>query len=248
MFGEITRILNHTMALGSHILDVGGMTSFFWLFEEREKLCEFYERASGARMHAAYVRPGGVSQDLPIGFLDDLYDWASKFPQRIDEVDALVTNNRIWKARTIGIGVVNAEEALNLGFSGPMLRGSGIRWDLRKAQPYDAYDLVDFDVPIGKNGDTYDRYMCRMEEMRQSIRIILQCCNKMPAGEVRVDDHKVVPPRRGEMKSSMESLIHHFKLFSEGFQVPPGQTYTAVEAPKVTCISFTHHFFADCVN
>jgi len=232
MFGEVTRLMNHQMGIGTHALDIGAITPFFWLFEEREKLCEFYERVSGARMHAAYVRPGGVDRDIPLGLLDDLYEWTEKFPQRIADVDDLLTDNRIWKQRTIGIGTVTAEEALNLGFSGVMLRGSGIKWDLRKSQPYDAYDKVDFDVPIGVKGDCYDRYLCRMEEMRQSIRIIAQCLNKMPTGEVKVDDHKVAPPRRADMKSSMESLIHHFKLYSEGYQVPPGSTYTAVEAPK----------------
>jgi len=232
MFGEITRILNHCMFLGAHILDVGAITPFLWIFEEREKMMEFYERASGARMHAAYVRPGGVSLDIPIGLMDDIYEFISKFGERLDEVEDVVTNNRIWKQRTIDIAPISAEDALNYGCSGVMLRGSGIKWDLRKSQPYDAYDLVDFDIPIGKNGDTYDRYLIRLEEMRQSMRIIEQCLNQMPAGEVRTDDAKVVPPRRAEMKSSMEGLIHHFKLFTQGYQVPPGQTYTAVEAPK----------------
>ncbi|XP_064650520.1 NADH-ubiquinone oxidoreductase 49 kDa subunit-like [Lineus longissimus] len=232
LFGEITRLLNHVMGIGCHALDVGAMTPFFWLFEEREKLCEFYERVSGARMHAAYVRPGGVSLDLPLGLMDDIYEWCSKFGQRIDEVDDLLTPNRIWKQRCIDIGVISAEEALNYGFSGVMLRGSGIQWDIRKSAPYDAYDKVEFDVPIGRKGDCYDRYLCRMEEMRQSLHIIHQCLNKMPQGEVRIDDNKVSPPRRAEMKDSMESLIHHFKLYSEGYTVPPGTTYTAIEAPK----------------
>uniref|UniRef100_A0A646QJ28 Complex I-49kD n=1 Tax=Hemiscolopendra marginata TaxID=943146 RepID=A0A646QJ28_9MYRI len=232
LFAEITRLLNHIMAVGTHALDIGALTPFFWLFEEREKMMEFYERVSGARMHAAYIRPGGVNQDLPLGLLDDIYEFAEKFGQRLDEVDDLLTSNRIWKQRTIDIGVVSAEDALNYGFSGVMLRGSGIKWDLRKTQPYDAYDEMEFDVPIGRKGDCYDRYLIRMEEMRQSLRIIDQCLNKMPKGEVRVDDHKVRPPTRAEMKESMESLIHHFKLFTEGFQVPPGATYTAIEAPK----------------
>ena len=232
MFAEITRLLNHLMVIGTHALDIGALTPFFWLFEEREKMMEFYERVSGARLHAAYVRPGGVAFDLPLGIMDDIYTFVQQFGQRLDEVEDLLTANRIWRARTIGIGVVTAEDALNLGFSGAMLRGSGIRWDLRKSQPYDAYDKMEFDVPIGVNGDTYDRYLVRMEEMRQSLRIIEQCLNKMPPGEVRTDDNKVVPPRRAEMKESMESLIHHFKLFTEGFQVPPGDTYTAIEAPK----------------
>lgn len=232
LYAEITRLLNHTMGIGTHALDIGAMTPFFWLFEEREKLCEFYERVCGARMHAAYIRPGGVTQDLPLGLMDDIYDFCTKYNQRIDEVDDVLTANRIWKGRTVGIGVVTAEEALNWGFSGVMLRGSGIKWDLRKEQPYDAYDQVEFDIPIGTNGDCYDRYLCRMEEMRQSIRIIFQCLNKMPAGEIKIDDYKIVPPPRREMKESMEALIHHFKLYSEGYQVPPGATYTAIEAPK----------------
>jgi len=232
LFAELTRILNHIMAVGTHALDIGALTPFFWLFEEREKMMEFYERVSGARMHAAYVRPGGVNQDMPLGLMDDIYEFSSKFSERLDEVEDLLTENRIWKARTVDIGVVSAEDALNYGFSGVMLRGSGIKWDLRKTQPYDAYDQMEFDVPIGIKGDCYDRYLIRMEEMRQSLKIIEQCLNKMPPGEVKVDDHKIVPPTRAEMKESMEALIHHFKLFTEGFQVPPGATYTAIEAPK----------------
>jgi len=232
LFGEITRILNHIMAIGTHALDIGALTPFFWLFEEREKLMEFYERVSGARMHAAYVRPGGVALDLPIGLLDDIYRWAEAYPQRIDEVEDLLTDNRIWKQRTVGIGVISAQDALDWGCSGVMLRGSGIKWDLRKTQPYDDYQDFEFDVPIGINGDCYDRYLCRIEEMRQSMRIIQQCLNNMPSGPVKVDDMKVVPPSRAEMKNSMEALIHHFKLFTEGYPVPPGATYTAVEAPK----------------
>ncbi|CAD5217103.1 unnamed protein product [Bursaphelenchus okinawaensis] len=232
LFAELTRIQNHIMGLTTHALDIGAMTPFFWLFEEREKLFEFSERVCGARMHANYVRPGGVAWDLPLGLLDDVYDWATKFPQRIDELEDVLTENRIWKARTIDIGLVNADDAVNWGFSGVMLRGSGVKWDLRKTQPYDAYDQVEFDVPVGTKGDCYDRYLCRVEEMRQSLNIILQCLNKMPEGEVKVDDKKVVPPMRAEMKDSMESLIHHFKFFTEGFQVPPGATYTATEAPK----------------
>ncbi|XP_070202698.1 NADH dehydrogenase [ubiquinone] iron-sulfur protein 2, mitochondrial-like isoform X2 [Littorina saxatilis] len=232
LFGEITRILNHIMSIGTHALDIGAMTPFFWLFEEREKMMEFYERVSGARLHAAYVRPGGVALDMPIGLMDDIHEFIGKFGQRLDEVDDLLTENRIWKARTVDIGVISSEDAMNYGFSGVMLRGSGIKWDLRKVQPYDAYDQVDFDVPIGINGDCYDRYLIRMEEMRQSLRIIQECLNKMPEGEVKVDDSKVSPPARKEMKESMEALIHHFKLFTEGYQVPPGSTYAAVEAPK----------------
>lgn len=232
LFLEITRILNHIMGIGTHALDIGALTPFFWLFEEREKLMEFYERVSGARMHAAYIRPGGVSQDMPIGLMHDIYDWAQQYPQRIDEMEDLLTDNRIWKERTVDIGTIAASEALDWGMSGVMLRGSGIKWDLRKRQPYEVYDKLDFDVPIGENGDCYDRYLVRVEEMRQSIRIIEQCLNKMPPGEIKTDDHKIVPPKRSEMKNSMEALIHHFKLFTEGYSVPAGATYTAVEAPK----------------
>ncbi|XP_045732720.1 NADH dehydrogenase [ubiquinone] iron-sulfur protein 2, mitochondrial isoform X1 [Mirounga angustirostris] len=232
LFGEITRLLNHIMAVTTHALDIGAMTPFFWMFEEREKMFEFYERVSGARMHAAYVRPGGVHQDLPLGLLDDIYEFSKNFSLRVDELEEMLTNNRIWRNRTVDIGVVTAEDALNYGFSGVMLRGSGIPWDLRKTQPYDVYDQVDFDVPVGSRGDCYDRYLCRVEEMRQSLRIIAQCLNKMPPGEIKVDDAKVSPPKRAEMKTSMESLIHHFKLYTEGYQVPPGATYTAIEAPK----------------
>ncbi|XP_052864699.1 NADH-ubiquinone oxidoreductase 49 kDa subunit-like [Anopheles cruzii] len=232
LFAEVTRILNHIMAVGTHALDIGALTPFFWLFEEREKMMEFYERVSGARMHAAYIRPGGVAQDIPLGLLDDIHEFASKFGERLDEVEDVLTANRIWVQRTVGIGVVSAEDALNYGFSGVMLRGSGIKWDLRKAQPYDAYDRVSFDVPIGTKGDCYDRYLCRVEEMRQSLRIIEQCLNQMPAGEVKTDDVKLTTPSRLEMKRSMEALIHHFKLYTQGYQVPPGTTYTAVEAPK----------------
>merc|ERR1711962_1268775 len=232
LFAEMTRILNHIMGIGTHILDVGGITPFFWLFEEREKMMEFYERASGARMHAAYIRPGGVHQDIPIGLLDDIYEFCTKFGQRLDEVEDLVTENRIWVQRTQNVGVLNSEDALNFGCSGVMLRGSGIKWDLRKAQPYDAYHLVDFDVPVGRNGDCCDRYLIRMREMRESLRIMFQCLNDMPEGDIQTDDAKCVPPSRAEMKTSMESLIHHLKLFTQGFQVPAGATYTAIEAPK----------------
>uniref|UniRef100_H9G7U9 NADH dehydrogenase [ubiquinone] iron-sulfur protein 2, mitochondrial n=1 Tax=Anolis carolinensis TaxID=28377 RepID=H9G7U9_ANOCA len=203
------------------------LLTFFFL-----QMFEFYERVSGARMHAAYVRPGGVHQDMPLGLMDDIYEFVKNFSIRIDEVEEMLTNNRIWKNRTVDIGVVTSEEALNYGFSGVMLRGSGIQWDLRKSQPYDVYDQVEFDVPIGSRGDCYDRYLCRVEEMRQSLRIIVQALNKMPEGEVKVDDAKISPPKRAEMKTSMEALIHHFKLYTEGYQVPPGATYTAIEAPK----------------
>mmetsp|Transcript_12974 Transcript_12974/g.34125 ORF Transcript_12974/g.34125 Transcript_12974/m.34125 type:complete len:383 (-) Transcript_12974:7-1155(-) len=232
MFGEITRILNHLLAVTTHGMDVGAMTPFFWAFEEREKLMEFYERVSGARMHAAYVRPGGVSQDLPLGLLDDIYKFAVQFNSRLDEIEELLSTNRIWKQRLVDIGVITAKDALNWGFSGVMLRGSGIDWDLRKTQPYDAYSEVEFDVPVGHNGDCYDRYLIRVEEMRQSIRIIFQCLNQIPEGAIKTDDHKITPPSRSQMKNSMEALIHHFKLYSEGFVVPKGSTYSFVEAPK----------------
>eukprot|EP01135_Chromosphaera_perkinsii_P005910 Nk52_evm5s371 gene=Nk52_evmTU5s371 len=232
LFGEITRLCNHIMSVTTHALDVGALTPFLWLFEEREKMMEFYERVSGARMHAAYVRPGGVSLDMPIGLSEDIYQFAQQFCARIDEMEELLTGNRIWKQRLVDIGVVSAENALNWGFSGPMLRGSGIAWDLRKTQPYDVYDRMQFDVPVGKNGDCYDRYLCRCEEMRQSIRMIVQCLNEMPEGEIKTDDNKVTPPSRKEMKESMEALIHHFKLYTEGVTVPPGSTYTVIEAPK----------------
>jgi NADH dehydrogenase (ubiquinone) Fe-S protein 2 len=232
MFGELTRLLNHIMSITTHALDVGALTPFLWLFEEREKMMEFYERVSGARMHAAYVRPGGVSLDLPIGLMEDMHFFIKNYGTRIDEVEELLTGNRIWKQRLVDIGVVSAEQAENYGFSGVMLRGSGIEWDLRKTQPYDAYDKMEFDVPVGTRGDCYDRYLIRIEEMRQSLRIIEQCLNEMPEGEVRVDDAKISPPKRAEMKDSMESLIHHFKLYTEGYSVPAGSTYSAVEAPK----------------
>lgn len=232
MFGEITRVLNHCMSVLTHIMDVGGLTPFLWGFEEREKLMEFYERVSGARLHAAYVRPGGVSQDLPAGLLDDIYMWATQFGDRIDETEELCTDNRIWKDRTVDVGIVTADDALNYSLSGVMLRGSGIPYDIRKAQPYDAYELVDFDVAVGYNGDCYDRYLCRMTEFRQSLRIIEQCINDMPEGPVKVEDYKISPPPRAAMKEDMEALIHHFLLFTKGYAVPQGETYTAIEAPK----------------
>ncbi|CAN6608280.1 hypothetical protein TRVA0_003S04258 [Trichomonascus vanleenenianus] len=232
MFGEITRVLNHLMSVCSHAMDVGALTPFLWGFEEREKLMEFYERVSGARLHAAYVRPGGVSQDLPAGLLDDIYMWATQFGDRVDEIEELLSDNRIWRLRTRNIGTISADDALNYSLSGVMLRGSGIPWDIRKNQPYDAYDLVDFEVPVGTNGDCYDRYLCRMAEFRQSLRIIEQCINKMPPGPVKVEDYKINPPPRSLMKSDMESLIHHFLLYTKGYSVPAGETYTAIEAPK----------------
>lgn len=232
LYAEIGRILNHLLNITTFALDVGAMTPLLWGFEEREKLMEFYERASGARLHAAYFRPGGVHQDLPAGLLEDIKAWADNFPKFIDDLESLLTNNRIFKQRTVDIGVVTREEALDLGFSGPVLRGAGAAWDLRTAQPYDAYNDFDFDIPIGKTGDCYARYLVRVEEMRQSLRIIHQCIEKMPDGPVKAVDRKVTPPKRGEMKRSMEALIHHFKLYTEGYHVPEGDTYTAVEAPK----------------
>nr|YP_010394861.1 NADH dehydrogenase subunit 7 [Phytophthora plurivora]YP_010507900.1 NADH dehydrogenase subunit 7 [Phytophthora citricola]UXG55740.1 NADH dehydrogenase subunit 7 [Phytophthora plurivora]UXG56241.1 NADH dehydrogenase subunit 7 [Phytophthora citricola]DAZ89298.1 TPA_asm: NADH dehydrogenase subunit 7 [Phytophthora plurivora] len=232
LFSEITRILNHLLAVCCHALDVGAMTPYFWGFEEREKLMEFYERVSGARMHAAYFRPGGVNQDLPKGLLNDIYIFCEQFNTRLDEIEEMLTNNRIWKQRLVDIGVVSSKDALNLGFSGVMLRGSGISWDLRKTQPYEVYDQLDFDIPVGTNGDCYDRYLIRIEEMRQSIRIIFQVLNKIPTGPIKLDDKKITNPSRIEIKNSMESLIHHFKYYSENISVNSGETYTVIEAPK----------------
>ncbi len=259
MFDEITRILNHLMWLGSHALDIGAMTVFLYAFREREDLMDCYEAVSGTRMHATYYRPGGVYRDLPEvmpkyqqsqwrskkdadrrnerrsgGLLDFIGDFARRFPACVDEYETLLTDNRIWKQRTVNIGVVTPERAMQLGFSGPMLRGSGIEWDLRKKQPYEAYEHMDFDIPVGLNGDCYDRYLVRIEELRQSNRIIEQCVKwlKENPGPVMIDDRKVRPPRREEMKGDMESLIHHFKLMTEGYCVPEGEVYAAVEAPK----------------
>jgi len=232
LFLEITRILNHLMALTTHAMDVGALTPFLWAFEEREKLMEFYERVSGARMHAAYIRPGGVHIDIPQSLLHDIYLFANQFASRIDEMEEMLTENRIWKQRLVNIGVVSAQDACAYGFSGVMLRGSGISWDLRKTQPYEIYSLLDFDIPVGLHGDCFDRYNIRVEEMRQSLRIIFQLLNKIPEGIIKTDDRKICPPSRSHMKNSMESLIHHFKLYTEGFVVPPSETYTAVEAPK----------------
>ena len=232
LFAEITRILNHLLAVGCHAMDVGAMTPFLWAFEEREKLMEFYERVSGARMHASYFRPGGVSQDVSLGLIDDIYAFVIQFGQRLDEIEEMLTDNRIWQERLVDIGVVSAQEAIDWGFSGVMLRGSGVRWDLRKNEPYEVYRDIDFQGVIGKTGDCYDRYLARVEEMRQSLSIIYQCLNNMPKGSVKVDDAKISPPSRTEVKQSMESLIHHFKLYTEGVSVPAGETYTATEAPK----------------
>jgi len=261
MFDEITRILNHLLWLGAHGLDIGAMTMFLYTFREREDLMDVYEAVSGARLHAAYYRPGGVYRDLPdvmpqydaakmkvhsekdvagMNFnrhgsvLDFIDDFTQRFPAYVDEYETLLTDNRIWKQRTVGIGVITPERALALGLTGPMIRGSGIEWDLRKKQPYEVYDKIDFDIPVGVNGDCYDRYLVRMEEMRQSNRIIKQCVDwlRVNPGPVISDNHKVAPPSRTDMKENMEELIHHFKLFTEGFHVPPGEAYAAVEHPK----------------
>jgi NADH-quinone oxidoreductase subunit D len=260
MFDEITRVMNHLLWLGCHALDVGAMTVFLYCFREREDLFDMYEAVSGARMHAAYYRPGGVYRDLPDrmpqyqaskihnanaikkmnenrqgSFLDFLEDFTNRFPTYIDEYETLLTDNRIWKQRTVGIGVVTPERAMSLGFTGAMLRGSGIAWDLRKKQPYEVYDKMDFDIPVGVNGDCYDRYLVRVQEMRESNKIIKQCIKWLRANPdlpVIADNHKVAPPNRESMKSNMEELIHHFKLFTEGMHVPPGEAYAAVEHPK----------------
>jgi NADH-quinone oxidoreductase subunit D len=259
MFDEITRILNHLLWLGAHSLDVGAMTTFLYCFREREDLMDAYEAVSGARMHAAYYRPGGVYRDLPDrmplylaqksrnasamhymnanrqgSLLDFLEDFTNRFPGYVDDYETLLTDNRIWKQRTVGIGVVTPERAMALGFTGPMLRGSGVEWDLRRKQPYEVYDQLDFDIPVGVNGDCYDRYLCRIEEFRQSNRIVKQCIDwlRKNPGPVIVDNHKVAPPSRVSMKSNMEELIHHFKLFTEGMHVPAGEAYAAIEAPK----------------
>lgn len=232
IFAEITRLLNHLLAIGCHAMDVGAMTPFLWAFEEREKLMEFYERVSGARMHAAYIRPGGVSVDLPLGFLDDLYLFINQFNLRVSEIEEMLTGNRIWKERLVDIGVVDAKKAIDWGFSGVMLRGSGIPWDLRKMQPYEIYSEIDFTIPVGNSGDCYDRYMIRLSEMRQSLVILEQAINLISEGSIKTNDYKICPPSRSEMKNSMEAVIHHFKFFTEGIILPFGETYTATEAPK----------------
>lgn len=234
LFCEIGRILNHLLNVTTQAMDVGALTPPLWGFEEREKLMVFYERASGARLHANYFRPGGVHQDLPPALVEDIDDWAAHFPKVIDDLEGLITDNRIFKQRNVDIGVVGRDEALAWGFSGVMVRGSGIAWDLRRNQPYECYDELEFDIPLGKNGDCYDRYLCRVEEMRQSVKIMRQCVERLrkTAGPVLSEDNKVTPPRRGEMKRSMEALIHHFKLYTEGLHTPPGEVYAAVEAPK----------------
>jgi NADH-quinone oxidoreductase subunit D len=232
LYCEIGRLLNHLLNITTFAIDIGAITPALWGFEEREVLMEFYERASGARLHAAYFRPGGVHQDLPAGLLDDIHKYCDRLLKLVDDLETLLTENRIFKQRTVDIGAVNPADALDWGFSGPMLRASGVAWDLRKQQPYDAYADMDFDIPVGKTGDCYARYLVRIEEMRQSVRIMRQAVEKMPEGAVQTEDHKVTPPKRGDMKRSMEALIHHFKLYTEGYHVPAGETYAAVEAPK----------------
>jgi len=236
LYAEIGRLLSHLLNVTTQAMDVGALTPPLWGFEEREKLMVFYERASGARMHAKYFRPGGVHQDLPPKLIDDIWDFCEPFLKVCDDIEGLLTNNRIFKQRNVDIGVVKLEDAWRRGFSGVMVRGSGAAWDLRRAQPYECYSELDFDIPIGKNGDCYDRYLIRMEEMRQSVRIMQQCLQRLRAadgqGPAVIEDNKITPPRRGEMKRSMEALIHHFKLYTEGFHVPAGEVYAAVEAPK----------------
>jgi len=236
LYCEIGRLLSHLLQITSQAMDVGALTPILWGFEEREKLMVFYERASGARLHAAYFRPGGVHQDLPQKLVDDIYAFCDPFLKVCDDIETLLTENRIFKQRNVAIGVVELEDAWARGFSGVMVRGSGAAWDLRKAQPYECYEEMGFDIPVGKNGDCYDRYLIRMAEMRQSAGIMKQCCEKLSsageAGPVKIEDNKIAPPRRPEMKRSMEALIHHFKLYTEGYKVPAGEVYAAVEAPK----------------
>jgi NADH-quinone oxidoreductase subunit D len=232
MFDEITRILNHLLNVPAYAMDVGAVTPFLWAFEQRELLMEFYERVSGARLHAAYYRPGGVHQDLPAGILDDIMAWSEKFPQVIDDIEGILTDNRIFKQRLVDINPTTVEEAMDWGFTGPVIRACGAPWDLRKSQPYMVYDKMNFGIPVGKTGDCFDRYLVRVLEMRESNKIIQQCVREMPGGPASSVDRKVAPPHRDEMKYSMEALIHHFKLYTEGFHVPEGEVYAAVEAPK----------------
>ncbi len=233
LFAELTRIGNHMMNLGAHIMDVGAMTPFLWMCELREDCYGFFERASGARMHCAYFRPGGVHQDVPLKLLTDIGDWLdTRVPRLFEDAISLVADNRIFKQRNVDIGLVSRDDAIKWGFSGPMIRGAGIPWDLRKSQPYDVYDRMEFDIPVGTKGDCYDRFMVRVEEVRQSMRIMKQCLRDMPEGPIASDDRKIVPPKRAEMKQSMEALIHHFKLYTEGFKVPAGSVYVATESPK----------------
>jgi len=232
LYSEIGRILNHMLQVTTQALDCGALTPPLWGFEEREKLMVFYERASGSRMHAKYFRPGGVHQDLPPDLVADIYEWTNHFPKVLDDIEGLLTNSRIFKQRNVDIGIISRADAESWGMSGVMLRSTGVAWDLRRSQPYEVYSELDFQIPVGKNGDNYDRYLMRVMEMRQACKIMRQCIEKMPAGPVVAENHKIVPPRRGEMKRSMEALIHHFKLYTEGFHVPAGEVYAAVEAPK----------------
>ena len=232
LFSEITRILNHILNITTFALDVGAMTPFLWLFEDREILMEFYERVSGSRLHSAYFRPGGVHRDIPDGLTDDIENFCEKFTSHIDDTEKLIEKNRIFRQRSVGIGKISVDDALEWGFSGPCIRASGLNWDLRKKQPYDCYNEMDFKVPTGSTGDCFERFLVRVEEMRQSLSIIRQCLKNIPDGPSISNDPRIVPPKREIMKESMESLINHFKLFTEGFHVPPGETYTAVEAPK----------------
>ena len=232
IFAEITRLLNHLLNIPAYAADIGAVTPFLWCFEEREKLLEFHEAVSGARFHAAYFRPGGVHQDMPEAMEEKLNNHFKNLPKFIDDLEDLLTNNRILRQRSVDIGIISRQEAIDWGCTGPVLRSAGVPWDLRRSQPYDAYDKVDFDIAVGKKGDCFDRYLVRIEEMRQSISIIQQCLTQIKSGEISVIDNKITPPKRSEMKHSMESLIHHFKLFTEGYRVPEGQTYNAVEAPK----------------
>jgi len=232
LYAEIGRVLNHLFSVTAQAMDVGAMTPMLWGVEEREVLMEFCERVSGARLHMAYFRPGGVAFDLPAGLTDDIAAWADRFPEVIDDLESLLTGNRIFKQRTVDIGAITPEQAQDWCFVGPNLRAAGVPWDLRKSQPYDVYDQMDFDIPVGKHGDCFDRYLVRVAEMRESVKIIKQCLEAMPSGPIKTDDRKITPPKRSEMKDSMEALIHHFKLYTEGYHVPAGETYTAVEAPK----------------
>ncbi|WP_417317976.1 NADH-quinone oxidoreductase subunit D [Emcibacter sp.] len=232
LFSEIGRILNHILNVTTHAMDVGALTPILWLFEEREKLMEFYEGVCGARLHANYFRPGGVHQDMPAGMAEKILQFCDDFVQVLSDTEGLIVENRIFKQRNVDIGVISKEDALAWGYTGPMLRGTGIAWDIRKAEPYDCYDRLDFDVVVGKHSDCYDRYILRLEEMHQSLKIMRQCIEKMPEGPVMSVNNKVTPPRRADMKNSMEALIHHFKLYTEGFKVPEGEVYAAVEAPK----------------
>jgi len=245
LFSEITRILNHLLNITTQAMDVGAITPTLWGFEEREKLMEFYEQVSGARLHAAYFRPGGVHQDMPAGMDRAIDKYCDRLLKVLDDIEGLLTQNRIFKQRNVDIGIISAADAMAWSFSGVMLRGCGVAWDLRKAQPYDGYEKVEFDIPVGKNGDCYDRYLCRLEEMRQSVLIIRQVLSSMPGGPVSSLDRKVVPPSRGDMKNSMEALIHHFKLYTEGYKVPAGEVYGAVEAPKG---EFAVYLIADGTN